>query len=251
MLLPDCNVPYVRHFALPERPDQDRQTPDAPPAAPDEIHVWRVDLTAVSVPSVFRSLSDDERARAGRFRFDHDRNRFVACRGALRQILGRYLDGPPESIRFAYGPRGKPFLEQGGNGPGLRFNVSHALDDAVVAVTAGREVGIDVEHARTGLDPVELAGRFFTPGERAFIERHEPGQRPGAFLACWTRKEAWLKAAGVGMAGPLDLFDVSPALGQPIAALRLGSPFNSDWIACEVEAGENSAVALVVEAYGS
>jgi hypothetical protein len=118
------------------------------------------------------TLSDDERARAQRFVFDRDRSRFTVARGVLRNILGRYLQRPPSSIRFGYGPHGKPHLEAPPNQllPTLRFNVSHSADLVLIAVAHDREVGVDVEQIRTDFALDELARRFFSQEEVAAIE---------------------------------------------------------------------------------
>ena len=148
------------------------------------------------------ALSDDECERAARFRFDRDRRRFVAGRSALRSLVGSYLDVAPDEVAFEYGPQGKPFVP----GATLSFNVSHSGGQAVYAFGSGLEVGVDVElldHARYGDD---VAERFFSPQEVATLRGLAPAMRPDAFLRCWTRKEAFIKARGEGLSLPLDEF---------------------------------------------
>jgi 4'-phosphopantetheinyl transferase len=197
-----------------------------PPArldlTPPEIHVWRFALEA---PDERRSylweiLTEEERARARRFYFERHRRRFTIARGILRTVLGRYLDEPPGRIQFAYGIHGKPVLEGGGN---LHFNLTHSGDAGLLALTRDQEIGVDLEQVRPRDHLEELARRFFTPPEVAALAALEPAERELAFFQCWTRKEAFIKAGGEGLARPLDSFCVS--LGEPARLLSVdGDP---------------------------
>jgi 4'-phosphopantetheinyl transferase len=176
--------------------------------ANDELHVWSLSLADSLSPEMLMMLSAGERDKAARFRFDRDRARFVICRSGLRMLLSRYLDRPPEALSIETARFGKPFVSD----TDLRFNVSHSSDRALVAVTRGTEVGVDLESVQTNLDPLSLAHPFFSPGERAFVENARPEDRIIAFLTCWTHKEAWMKAVGVGLSEPTSRFDVSGSL---------------------------------------
>jgi len=154
-------------------------------------------------------LSADERARADRFRFARDRDRFLNCRIALREILARLEGIPAAEIRFEYGPKGKPALA-GAKSP-LEFSVSHREDVAVIAMTQGRRVGVDVERVGPVKDSETLARRFFSASEQESLRSVRPEDRDEAFFACWTRKEAFVKALGEGLSLPLDSFSVSLA----------------------------------------
>lgn len=156
-------------------------------------------------PAHGSALSDDECERAARFRFDRDRRRFVAGRSALRSLIASYLDIAPAGVTFGYGPQGKPFVP----GSTLSFNVSHSGGCAVYAFGSRVELGVDVElldHARYD-DGV--AERFFSPHEVSTLQGLSQAERPGAFLRCWTRKEAFIKARGEGLSLPLHEFDVA------------------------------------------
>src|SRR5581483_155459 len=133
----------------------------------DDVHIWRLSLegSAALAERLVETLSSGERRRAERFRFARDRDRFVVVRGVLRGLLGRYLDRDPGTLRFRYGPNGKPALRDDGF---LRFNVSHSRRIALVAVAAGREVGVDVEEIRGDLD-VDGLSRVFSAAERASL----------------------------------------------------------------------------------
>ena len=167
-----------------------------------------------------RLLSEEERGRAARFVFAEHRTHFIVARGVLRQLLGSYLETPPEALRFAYGMHGKPELAGQHAQSGLRFNLSHSHRLALYAVTRGREVGIDVEHPRPGVDVERLARRFFAPQEIEGLLGMPPGRRWEGFYNCWTRKEAYLKARGEGITVALDSFAVSLRPGEPAALLR-------------------------------
>ncbi len=211
-------------------------------------------LTAsLDVPDALRGrlwawLSSDERARAERFRFAVHRNRFVVARGRLREILGASLGVAPGEIAFEYSPRGKPSLARPFAAQGLRFNLSHADGLALYAIAHGREVGVDVERVRPLPDAESIAERFFSPREQAALRALPASERAAAFFACWTRKEAFLKATGDGLARPLDGFDVSVVPGLPARLERVeGDPLEAGrWSLAEVRpaAGYLGAVAV-------
>src|SRR5262249_21634817 len=149
-------------------------------------------------------LSEEERARALRFVRPRDRRRFALCRAALRMILGRLLETPTERIMFHFGAGGKPELAPtllSESGSSLRFNVTHSDELALIAVCRGRELGVDLERVRAVSEAARIVESYFTSAERAQFAALLPFARPAAFLRGWTRKEAILKAKGVGLAG--------------------------------------------------
>jgi len=186
--------------------------------ADDEIHVWYAPLEeeppGTVVSAFVPTLSPDERERANRYRLERLRARFVVGRGILRTILGRYLDRAPAGLGFTYGGRGKPALAPS-EGTDLRFNVSHSGGLAFYAVARGREVGVDVERLRALPRAERIAERFFSAPETAALKALPPERRVEGFFTCWTRKEAYIKARGDGLAHPLDQFAVSLAPGEP------------------------------------
>jgi 4'-phosphopantetheinyl transferase len=178
----------------------------------EEVRVWIVELDAGVPPGgdvdstepgpELAILSDEERARAARFVRARDRRRFARCRAALRQILGAMLSEPADSLRFRSFAKGKPQLDRGPGivGP-LRFNVSHSDNLALIALSHGREVGVDVERLRPISEAERIVASFFTAAEQeAFAAIPEP-ERAAAFLRGWTRKEAVLKGLGMGISG--------------------------------------------------
>lgn len=187
---------------------------------PGEIHVWsvRLDPPPDRVEALGRPLSDDEWARANRFRFDKHRRQYVVGRGALRTLLAAYLGTRPEQVTFKYGPRGKPFLAEETD---LFFNLSNSDEMALIALVRGREVGADIEYLKPMPDCEQIAERFFSESERVVLRGIPAERKEEAFFNCWTRKEAYLKAVGEGLAAPLDSFDVTLAPGEPPRMLTL------------------------------
>jgi len=186
-----------------------------------EVHVWRaaLDVPESDVRRLWDTLAEDERRRAARFVFQRDRTHFVVARGLLRVLLGRYLEHDPQRLHFIYGHNGKPELATDVEGTGLRFNVSHSHGLALYAVTRRREIGVDVERIRPAVAQETIAEHFFSPREVAVLRALPAALQATAFFACWTRKEAYIKARGDGLALPLDQFTVSLAPGEPAALL--------------------------------
>lgn len=166
-----------------------------------------------------RFLSPDELARAKRFVVCSAREHYTTARAVLRNILARYVSATPADLRFSYSEHGKPGLAHPANS--VRFNVSHSHELAVYAVTTGQPVGIDVEYLyrRAIVDRLKIAHRFFSDREYNALASLPPYRRDQAFLACWTRKEAFVKAIGHGLSCPLDQFDVTVDPGEPAELL--------------------------------
>ena len=165
----------------------------------DEVNVVyaTLDLPEARLDELARHLSEDERARAARFAFERDRDRFVAARGLLRELLAEALGERPETLQFRYGTRGKPSLE----GHALRFNLSHVQGRAAYAWSPKREVGIDLERIRPVERAARIAERLFSAREREELEALDETEREAAFFRAWTRREAQGKATGEGLAG--------------------------------------------------
>jgi len=205
--------------------DSDTSLWRLPPAklklASDEVDVWLAELDQPSsiVESLRRILIEEERDRADRFHFERDRNHFIVARGTLRKTLSRYTGIEPDRLRFCYTKYGKPDLIEEQRRDGLRFNLSHSHGKALIAVTLGREVGVDLEWIRPGIADEGIAERFFSAQEVASLHSLEKHLQDEAFFNCWTRKEAYIKAIGEGLSMPLDKFSVSMIPGEPAALL--------------------------------
>ena len=193
----------------------------ASPAAPvtsfqleaDEAHCWLVSLDAPPKVSarLHATLSADERARGERFHFERDRRRFVIARGALREILARYLWTNPGEIEFVYNEYGKPDLagEYAGR---VGFNLSHSNDLALIGIGNCGDIGVDVEYIRVEPDFAAIAQRFFSSAEVECLSAVPSDRYAEAFFGIWTKKEAYIKARGEGLSIPLNRFSVPPAI---------------------------------------
>lgn len=173
-----------------------------------DVHVWRARLDRGSWPPA-SGLPEDERERAAAIRRPGARERWVAARWALRQVLARYLAvEDPADVELESGPHGKPALPPPAP---LRFNLSHSGDLALVALSDEREVGIDVETVEPGRDLVALA-RIGLDESAAAAVREAPAERQtAAFYDAWVRREAIVKCSGAGLPGPLASTPVSLA----------------------------------------
>jgi 4'-phosphopantetheinyl transferase len=202
--------------------------------------VWRVRVDSFNPREDI--LSPDEREHAAKFHFDKDRNRYIVSHASLRETLARYLRAEPKELKFSVNEYGKPFLPE----HDLGFNLSHSGEYALIAVTRGRNIGVDVEQIRADVEIEKLASRYFSPREVSELMALPPERRIIAFYNCWTRKEAYIKAQGMGLSLPLDSFDVS--LGEPVL-LRATRPNTSEaaqWtlLSLDVESGYAGAVAV-------
>lgn len=221
-----------------------------PPAARNEIHLWKI---AINMPSceaeqALSTLSDEECWRAGRFRFDHDRTRFIAARAHLRRLLAANLHCDPAELCFAYNEFGRPALAGDFVTSGLRFNLSHADELCLVAVAWERDIGVDLEVTSKPLDVMALAAQFFSPAEVAALRAVASEARQRAFYTIWTQKEAFIKAMGDGLSRPLDSFDVSPqrrALGS--LETRSDPALGRGFTLLQVDPGPGFAAALAYD----
>lgn len=205
----------------------------------DEVHVWRVGWHARDLAGNLAVLDAAETQRAEAFRFQRDRDAFSATRAALRRLLGAYLGIAPQRVRFEVGAAGKPALAD--DDSRLHFNVTHSGEVALVAL-AHREVGVDVEYHRPGVEFLNLARRFFAQAEEAAVAASGETDRLATFYRCWARKEACVKAVGLGLQVELGRFVVPTheVLKPTVVALPLA------------EAGEVTLLPLPpIEGYAS
>ncbi|HEY7219312.1 MAG TPA: 4'-phosphopantetheinyl transferase superfamily protein [Candidatus Binatia bacterium] len=218
-------------------------------ASASDVHLWRVpiDVEASYVDCLHRLLSHDEKERASRYHFERDRGRFIAARGVLRILIGRYLSTAPDKLSFEYGPNGKPFLS--GFKTDLHFNVSHSHGLALIGFSLGHRIGVDVESVDHSLDVESIASRFFSDQEVSALMALPPDQRRKAFFACWTRKEAYIKARGEGLSFSLKDFSVSVAPSDAPALLNVRQEpgETARWRYLPIDAGSSYAAAAAVE----
>jgi len=171
----------------------------------DAVEVWQAPLTCDTdgLQRLRGLLSPDEADRAARFRFAAHRDAFVVARGVLRTVLARHTGQHPAELCFTYGRYGKPALP---GGP--QFNQSHSGGLTLVAVAGQRRVGVDVEQISSDVSCEALARRFFSVRENVQLAQLPAADRRAGFFACWARKEAFVKASGLGLSAPLHAFDV-------------------------------------------
>ncbi|MEH2279808.1 MAG: 4'-phosphopantetheinyl transferase HetI [Nostoc sp.] len=213
---------------------------------PDEIHVWRIELQQpeTQLQYLITTLSSDEIARAERFYFPKHRQHFIAGRGILRTILGRYLGIEPSQVQFNYQQRGKPVLADKFADSGLAFNLSHSQELGLCAVNCTHQIGVDLEYIRPMSDIEALAKRFFLPREYEMLRSLSPNQQQEVFFRYWTCKEAYLKATGDGLS-QLEQIEVSLTPTEP-AKLQI----TEDWSLFELIPANNYVAAIAVENFG-
>jgi 4'-phosphopantetheinyl transferase len=192
---------------------------------PDEIHVWAwsLEATAIDLSTGVELLDDYEQQRLQRFHFAPDRRRYAAAHVNLRRILGAYLGQPADKIVFRANRWGKPEFSVPLSP--LHFNLSHSKTIAVLALANGSPVGVDVEDIRP-IGP-EVADANFSPAELSQLSKLRGDEWLTGFYRCWTRKEAILKAEGMGLHLALNSFDVG--LSAEAELLETRHTFSLPW----------------------
>lgn len=181
-------------------------------------------------------LGPEERRRANRFVFPHHRSAYIQAHLFLRDVLASYLGRPAAELEFSPGEHGKPFLPRSP----LRFNLSHSGDRVLLGVALHREIGVDIEERRPGIEVLDIARHYFSSGERAFVERSRPREED-AFFRIWACKEAYMKAKGMGFSLPPNSFDVCGSGGPG----TLSAADADRWVLKELDAGAGFAAAVV------
>lgn len=221
---------------------------DAARAVP--VHVWRLRLERdpTTLAAWTADLPPEEQARAARFRQPADVARFVLGRRTLRRILAERLGCSPVAVPLISGPNGKPALAAGR--ASWQFNVTHSGDWVCLVLAWERRVGIDLEAWRD-LEYAVLAERAFAPEERAALAGAPAAERVAMFFAIWTRKEALLKARGLGLgAFPLEGFTVEadPAAPRPRVVRWQGEEEPSQrWTLFTLPVAERCSACVAVE----
>ena len=217
-----------------------------------DVHVWTTTLEScpLGLDALIAWLSPDERERADRMLVSSRREVFVLARGSLRWLVGGYLDRPAGALRFEYTALGRPGLPPADNPDELQFSVSHSGRLVLLAFTRRIAVGVDVEQVRPHVDSDAIAERFYAPIERAALASMDGPERRTAFYACWTRKEALLKAVGLGLSGGLARVAVTcqPGAQARIVASDLDAIVPTAWSLRDLVAGPGCVAAVAVEA---
>jgi 4'-phosphopantetheinyl transferase len=188
----------------------------------NDVHIFSAGLKrSKSDLSKFEDLlSPDEKIRAERYHFDKDRDAYIIRRGILRDLLGRYSGQAPSAVSFVVGPKGKPELGDEKNNP-ITFNVTFSAGLALFAFSSGLPIGIDLERIRPVIDMDAIVESFFSKRERKTFFSLPEEKRREAFFKGWTRKEAFVKAIGIGIYSGFGNFSVSMKPDEPAALLDL------------------------------
>ncbi len=221
-----------------------------PTLAHNEVHIWRVvatDISTFHIQSLKQVLTTHERNQAERFRLLLHATRFIVAHGTLRIILGRYLNQDASTLQFHYGPYGKPAFA---GDTTLHFNVTHSRDTAFFAITQHREVGVDLEYIDHDMDYEQIAEQNFTRNEiNALHSIQSDLLRRQVFFQVWTRKEAFLKARGLGIAHDLATTDVPVTATTPttLSGTKAESSTLFRWWLHDLPSTQDSVATLVVE----
>jgi 4'-phosphopantetheinyl transferase len=199
------------------------------PIKPGEVHVWLFDLAEACEENLTwgRLLSGEETDRSDRYRFETDRQRFIARRGILRQLLGRYCGLNPSRIHYHVNPYGKLSLMSNL----LFFNLSNSQNRIAFVFTLEKDIGVDIEQVRPMTDHSLMAERFFSQEEQTGLSALPAPIQTEAFYHIWTQKEAFIKAHGKGLSWPLKDFSVSVEPNKPgrLLSIKGGSDGTSSW----------------------
>jgi 4'-phosphopantetheinyl transferase len=215
--------------------------------ATNEVHVWHADLGLEQnqISPLLQLLDRTEQERASRFRVPAPGEQFVISHAFLRLALARYLQIEPQAVRFRITAHGKPELT---GGEDLRFNLSHTDGAAVLAITRDRALGVDIERVRANVEAIELADRFFSSREAEWLRSQPASERTAAFFACWTAKEAFLKACGTGLSTSLAGFTVIPDVGKEQLRVEISSnQAPNAWSIWQLNPGPQLHAALAVQ----
>ena len=177
----------------------------------DHIHLWNANLDqpASTIRSLDSLLSFEEKKRAQRFHFGKHRNRFIVCHGLLRILLSQYVGIEPQRIQIIQGKKGKPELSGSNKEKNIRFSLSYSINVGLIAVTQGREIGVDIEFKNRFYDYEEIIENFFSEKEKHLCHYQHERNKIDSFYLLWTKKEALVKAFGAGLIIPLSSFNVS------------------------------------------
>lgn len=219
---------------------------ERPELRPGIVYIWegRLDVPARVTAAARKLLSARERKRADRFAYDRHRRRYTVAQAHLRRVLGQLTDTSPERIHFHYEEKGKPYLPAGPS-----FNQSHSEDRLMIGVAASGRLGVDIEELRQVRLMLGIADKNFAPDEAARMHAAPANERRRLFFRIWTRKEAFLKALGVGLTHPLRSFSVDPTPGAARGLLQVEDlPEDpAQWYIGGVRCAEGAEAALSVD----
>lgn len=192
---------------------------------PDEVHLWYAFPEEIKDKQLlnryFPLLNTEEAVQQKRFHFEKHRHQYLITRAMIRTLLSRYVDIPPEQLRFIKNEYGRPELVKEQQKLPIHFNLSHTDGLIVCGIVLDREIGVDVEDITRGGDLVQIADRFFSPSEVKDLHTVPADRQEDRFFDYWTMKEAYIKARGMGLSIPLEQFsyhinDNDPYIGLTV-----------------------------------
>ena len=227
-----------------------QKTPDTLSLSKDHIDIWLCDLKQLSgdINNYYSILSEDERERADNLKVEDKKQQFIITRGALRQRLGLLTNIDPKDFVFEYLEHGKPVLANNHQYTDITFNVSHSNDLALIAIAKEQNIGIDIEKINHESDHQALMTRFFSKAEQTEFQTIPDVNKARAFCACWTRKEAFIKAVAYGVSYGLDKFDVAVDPEDQTPNINLHKPLDETWLAINLPINNEYMACLVSNA---
>ncbi len=225
--------------------------PEIPALEPFKIHLWRINLEEPEADEshLYYCLSDEECDQAARFHYNRDRRRFLKRRSVLRHLLAKYLGVDAKIVRYSAMPNGKPFMEGQGGPAGIRFSCSHSASWGLIAIGHGGEIGVDLERHRPLANLLDLAHACFSDQEIGEFMSIPEALKARYFFDAWTRKEAFVKAIGLGLSFALKDFSVSLTPNQPAKLLNVKNDLAvvERWKMLSIDVNSDYSAALVAE----
>ena len=174
----------------------------------DETHIWAIELrqSPEYQSQLFKWLSDKEKDKVNRILISLKRDYQIQAKAWLRWLLTLYTESTPEKINYRYGPLGKPYLQS--ENDNIFFNATDSGTTLLCAFSKNNELGIDVESMPRKVKYQRIAEKKFTEQEQAALNAVPLSSQSNAFLALWTRKEAFGKALGVGIRYRMNQFNL-------------------------------------------
>ncbi|OTE96514.1 4-phosphopantetheinyl transferase [Crenothrix sp. D3] len=187
-------------------------------------------------------LDSHERTQADKFKNSLLQQRYIAAHGFLRNTLAQYLNEPPESLRIQKTTQSKPYLV---DYPELAFNLSHTRNHTAVAVAKNCQLGVDIEQCKPRTSLAALVQKCFSHEEASYWQQLPEAEQTREFYQFWTRKEAFVKATGFGIALGLRECAINPDKPQSFLAVPANCGLASDWQYRDIAIGEGICAALV------
>lgn len=224
----------------------------------NETHLWIVRSRDARAPALLAAyeelLSEDEREKRERYRFEKDRHTCLLTRALVRTTLSHYADVAPGAWRFVTDEHGRPEISEPRSERWLRFNLSHTNGLVVCLVASGRRVGVDVEDRERSGRLLDVAERYFSTAEVEALRALPLEQQLERFFLYWTLKESYIKARGLGLAIPLRRFSfVLDSVAERGIRIHLDPRLEDDperWWFTVMSHGRQHMIAASVESLG-